>query len=716
MPPKRKVPSSGNNALTYWLNAVDNLRPESAQLNSYCDNLIPDANRWGEAMVNAELDCMADDGRAADHRLRLLRSMGISWYARGYRFWLLPRSADAPSCISGHSHDNKRLTEQASERPGSLRDLAGQAASTWWRKYSTNIIAVATASAAEAERRWAPLPPPRPPPPPRSPAAAPRPPPRLLPSPRPATSPSVSSPITMVTSKATATPLPARLKTLLDSPAERPLSAPRQGIDQQIVTAFRDQQIMRVWNNGTSGDRELTFLDKGSYCLQLDLQGCGLESIFGGGDNRKRDEAALQRVGLGKVNRGGYNSIWGVVRPNQELADALPPEVAAPFAAGKLVLRVPHGTGPWSTREEAIGEATNMLSTALSGCGPRIGALAFSRKLVPDDEAGEEGITVVRYKIYALLECATLSVAARFDPSTTRTASAIESRAYYDALLVAIYQMSNEGYVHLDATLRNFVDFYKLALPASPKTFSVKVIDVELKTFRRLVPDKSAEWRYIFLFNLIMVLTYLKVQLGSSWNPAIHWAPVRRVCAQLVAELSGKSNIAAITMWRGEFLPDSHFPDVSSGIYAGETHQAAAHAALQQLKHYLLQQPLNECTDDYVRVVFAQGQAPERTRAAKAWYEPLPQTTHVYTFLYTSPHLDKGMTVSTEGFFCRPECSFSAHLRTAVHDGDLSTLRLSFSGLRMQSSSGASRTARRRRLSTALSTRVNSYWGWFKNT
>ena len=520
--------------------------------------------------------------------------------------------------------------------------------------------------------------------------------------------------MTMVASKAVATLLPERLKTLLDSPAQRPLSAPRQSIDQQIVAAFRNQQIMRVWNNTASGNRELTFLDKGSYCLQLDLQARGLASIFGGGDNRKSDEEALQRIGLGKVNRGGYNSIWGVVRPNQELADALPPELTVPFASGKLVLRVPHGTVPWSTREEAIGEATNMLSTALSGCGPRIGALAFARKLVPDDEAGEEGITVVRYKIYALLECATLSVASRFDPSTTRTASAIESRAYYDALLVAIYQMSNEGYVHLDATLRNFVDFYKLSLPASPKTFSVKVIDVELKTFRRLVPDKSAEWRYIFLFNLVMVLTYLKVQLGSLWNPTIHWAPVRRVCAQLVAELSGKSNIAAITMWRGDFLPDSHFPDVCSGIYAGATHQAAAHTALQQLKHYLLQQPLNECTNDYVRVVFAQGQTPERTRAAKAWCEPLPQTTPVYTFLYTFPHLDKGMTVSTEGFFCRPACSFSAHLRTAVHHGDLLTLRLNFSGLRMQSSSGASRAARRRRLSTALSTRVNSYWGWFK--
>ena len=104
---KRKALTSGNNALTYWHGEIDKCRPVSARFNSH-DELILDAHQWGEAMVRAELQCMADDGRSAADRLKLLHAHGAAWYARGYRFFLLPHSAGAPKFIAHHTHANKR--------------------------------------------------------------------------------------------------------------------------------------------------------------------------------------------------------------------------------------------------------------------------------------------------------------------------------------------------------------------------------------------------------------------------------------------------------------------------------------------------------------------------------------------------------------------------------------------------------------------------------
>jgi hypothetical protein len=612
---KRKASTSGNNALTYWHGEIDKCRPVSSKFNSY-DELILDAHRWGEAMVRAEMQCMAEDGRSAADRLKLLRSQGQGWYGRGYRFFLLPRSAGAPKFIAHHAHTNAHLNEHARTAPDTLYRLAATASHRWWTTHARPIVDAAVVceqeeahrirqrlAAAQAAQLRTSRPPPRTP--------------TIL-------SPTAPSPATMVASKGPALDLPPRLKRLLDCPAELQTSAPRAGIREQVDAAFRDQRILRVWDAEDGSGRQLTLLDKRAFSLQFELQACDLQALYGGGD-RKSNEAALQGAGLGMIGRGGFNAIWGVRRPSQRLAALLPPEVIKPFYAGKLVLRSPHGHAEWVPRAQAVGEATNMLFTALCGFGPRVAAIACARRLEseafkPENHDG----TAVRYRLFAFIECATQSVDRRYAAETAvkaLRASAVLSRPYYDALLVAIYQMSHEGFVHLDATLRNFVDFYEADLPARITACAVRVIDVEPTCFRRLCPAPTTEWRYLFLFNLLVVLVFLKVQLAGAWDPTIHWFRVRRACELLISELPGTTNIAALVGWQGTFVPWSPYPDLAKGEYAGDTHQATARAASHQLQHYLMQQPLDWGNRDYVRVVKNQRSSVEEVRKAKEWYE-----------------------------------------------------------------------------------------------
>ena len=187
--------------------------------------------------------------------------------------------------------------------------------------------------------------------------------------------------------------------------------------------------------------------------------------------------------------------------------------------------------------------------------------------------------------------------------------------------------MSAEGYVHLDATLRNFIDFYSRKLPSTFKGHYIKVIDVDAKHFRRLCTRRTSEWRYLFLFNLLTVLVFLKVRLAGAWKPHIHWTHLRAMCKQLISELPGLTNIAAITMWTGEFQDTRVFPDLGKGEFAGDTHEAAMRAATRLLKYYLLQQPLNEATERYVKVIKpdlrnSNGvRSPQELDGARCWYE-----------------------------------------------------------------------------------------------
>tara|TARA_B100000963_G_scaffold360112_1_gene389781 strand:+ start:303 stop:2402 length:2100 start_codon:yes stop_codon:yes gene_type:complete len=629
MPPRQKKHAAvrPDNALTYWIESTTALRDQASRegaLNrSYTGGeLIRDAHHWGEAMVRAHLDCMTDEGKSAFDRLNMLRSKGKEWYARGYRFYLLPQSADAPKIIAKHVCYNEHVFNVCpppSEATLRLHVLC-RAADAWWDRYSAGIQAAAQmaheAEREEAKKRSAPA----------EPAVPVN---RIAKRPKPspiASPPACATPVTVTATQPSSLVLPKCLARLLADPTTLVPSTPRPGIRQLVEAAFVNQRIARVWTDN-DGVRRLTFLSMRCDELCSELSARGLATVYGQGRSKelKVNEETLQNAGLSMRGKGGFNSIWTVKSAAGPKApswvnEVLPPEVAADFMRGRLVLRSPHEHEDAQSFNEAVGEATNMLFTALTTCGPLVGALAFSHRV---SISGRHN----KYRIFTFLEAAAHSVDQRYT-STLLRVSASENRPYLDALVTTIFQMSAQGFVHLDATLRNFVDFYTPNLPSAITRPRIKVIDVEARCFRRVCASTqpSTDWRYLFLFNLLVVLVFLKSRIIGAWKPSVHWAHLRPLCKQLISELPGKTNVAAILMWKGAYKDTDEFPDLTKGKYAGETHEVVMRAAECMLRYYLLQQPLNEGTKRYVEILQPDPNDPRKRRdpkqldEAKTWF------------------------------------------------------------------------------------------------
>ena len=632
MPPKQKRGRNegiDSDHLTYWETAIRSieLTPAGAAFDSFDKDIILDAHHWGEAMVLAHMECLEDCQNAtAKQRLSMLRSHAKAWYKCGYSYYLSPKTKGAPTSIARHAHfeHNPRLFR------GSLVSLdthADKAADRWREQHArpffcaaeiaaqkeANAPAVAAIVAPQVKRHAPAVP--------RRAIAA-------LTS-----SPTVTTPTTVVIAQATGPRLPKQLRCLLDTPKTADCSTPRAHLVEMVRAGLRSERIMRVWDDGEGTDASssnklhFSFLSKRAHLLQRVLEARDLDAVFGGGSfDPDVDKASMGRVGLQQLGKGSFNAIWFVREAQPWLAEVLPSAVVAPFSKGTLVLRSPISSADWLTESQAIDEAANMLFTALVGCGPRIGALSFARCLVEDHSSLEEGAKVMRYKVFAFMERATYSVDQRYSTGIGADASAVSNRAYLDSLIHAIYQVSNQGYVHLDGTLRNFVDTFPHKLPGHFEHFGVKVIDVDSKCFRRMYSTGTTEWRYLFLFNLLMVLVFLKFRLGARWNTDVHWARVRDTCKQLISELPKTCNLASTLLWHGEFCPSMYSDKLTDEKYAGNSLPATRNAALQQLRHYLLQQPLNEATNNYINVALRPdaSKAPptvDEVRFAKNWFE-----------------------------------------------------------------------------------------------
>ncbi|MBD40311.1 MAG: hypothetical protein CMB11_08100 [Euryarchaeota archaeon] len=633
MAPKRKRVSYDDNALFYWVRHTGEMRKrasrEGARNGSHpSGKLILDAHEWGEAMVRAYLACMADDGVAASDRWNALRSKGKEWYARGYLFYLLPQCADAPEDIATHKCYNEHVyNKNPPPSEATVRDcVILNARKLWWDSYANTIRADAWAALQDAKNAATK----------KCAAAATTSAPAYASAPASASasasastslapSPMTVSPATAIVAKSLNQGLPPLLARLLKNPASKEPRTPRAGIRELVAAALRSNRMLRVWNEESSNGRKLTLLSKRTDQLANELceRDLGLVCGLGGSDEAAYREA-LGRGGMRRIGKGGFNSICDANDIVQAAwaVELLPIEVASDFLRKRAVLRCPHGGSDPLSFDEAVSEATNMLFTALIRAGPRVAALGCAPW-----SAFRRGRERRGYAIYAFLEAGMMSVDRRLT-STTPGASAAESRPYYDALVAAVYRISAEGYVHLDATLRNFIDFYSHELPSTFKGHYIRVIDVDAKHFRRLCTGHTSEWRYLFLFNLLTVLVFLKERLAERWKPHIHWPPrMRAMCEQLISELSGLTNIAAITMWTGAFEDTQAFPDLGKGEFAGDTHEAAKNAAVRTLKHYLLQQPLNEATIRYVNVIKPDPNDPGKVSsgqeldAARRWYD-----------------------------------------------------------------------------------------------
>lgn len=599
MAPKRtrNVDGARDDAMAYFVAFICRWNPTDALEKSF-NELILDAHQWGEARVRAELSAMGLRSIAARSQHAALTSSAEAWYAAGYRMYLLPEAGDSPAALRNRPRTNEALMKRTAD---ARRQLAAVAASTWRRKYAQPLLDEALAACM----------PPPPPPPPQSRTPAP-----AATSPATAAQQRSRSLMARVPAAPAAPALPAALERFLAAPAEKLVSAPRPSIREAVAEAFRDQRALRAWDN------ELSFVTKPAYALHDELRTRGMDCVYGCGPNGASKEV-MERAGFRRLAGGGYNTIWIVEKLSAApwLGDLFGRLVGAALCDGNLVLRTPRHKARWLSFEEAVGEASNMLSTALCGFGPRVAMLSYVRSTVPDSEAGMEGRRAVRYRLFALLERACDTVDKRYAPEAQPVASATESRLYVKALLVCVYQFSHEGFVHLDGTLRNFVDYYPHALLNHAYVdWCVKVIDVDEKAFRRLCPEASTNWRDLFLINLLVVFTFLKLRLGSRWDHRNHWAAVAPSVAHLMRELPQRTTLPSIAFWKGTFDPYEEFPDNDTPEYMACTHQASAAFLLWQMRYYLLRQPFEQCVANYIDVVHSLKAQPREIEIAHNWY------------------------------------------------------------------------------------------------
>lgn len=622
MASKRKHYQVANDHVTtYFIDQIHKWNPVDAARCSVQDKrLIVDANAWGEARVRSEILAMQLAGMPAVQQNNRLRTGGEDWYACGYRMYLLPNSFEVPDAIRSAS-SLKQHPRLAAMSEQARRDEASAAAHIWWRDHSSairNAASVAVAEEAEKQQKGAVA------------AAA------ASPATAPATSPRRRSPLPQM---ATTTTLPTRplgpqlpegLHHLLVSPAEQRTSEPRTSIRPAVTAAFHAQRMLRVWEDGGANNRPrrvFRTLERPAYELQRHLDKNDLSHVYGRGNPAETNSRMTAHAGLKQIGGGASNAIWvaGENAPRVDLGSFLPPMVLKPFLAGRLVLRTPHVSTDWLSFEHAVGEATNMLFTAMCGCGPQVALLSYARRLF-DNETNEEGVQMVKYKLFAFLERANESVDDRYAPTVPPLVSAHLSDAYYHALLVCIYQYSQEGFVHLDGTLRNYVDLYPHKLPSSIDAWQVRVIDVEEKLFRRLCPQASTDWRDLFLVNLLVVLSFLKLRLGCRWDKERYWLPVRNAAEHLIGALRGRKTLPAIAYWDGTFKPEEPFPHVDKGKFAGDTHEAAARVLVRVMRYYLMKQHIEQGTLRYVNKLHSHRSTAQDLSKAKAWYDNVYRT------------------------------------------------------------------------------------------
>lgn len=622
--------------MALFVDLVYQWEPKDAGRKSFGDALILDAHEWGEARVRAELSALQMQGETAETRRKRLSSLGQSWYTTGYRMYLVTENTDMPDVLRDQTLRTSAALKalSASVRHGMAQD-AGR---VWWDEHASTICDKASAEAAAESRKnavTAPAP------------VAPVAPVASSPSPSPST-PATATPITSTNRSAPRKPthpkLPKTLAALLESPAEKRPNNPRQSVEETVTAAFDAQRAMRVWDDPDfkSEGRAFSLLSTPAHCTQARLKSRDLGTIYGREEQAKGD-AALQRIGMRKVGGGGYNTVWKASDKPDELKldglrDAFPERhVVDRFVEGALVLRVPHERTPWIRFETAVGEASNMLFNALCGIGPKVALLSYARRKMDDPNADEEGVQVCVYKIFAFLERATVSVDQRYSLEVMPFASATGSRAYYNALLVCVFRFSWQGYVHLDGTLRNFVDLYPARLPTTLAAWRINVIDVERKHFRRLCPTASTDWRDLFLVNLLVALTFLKIELGFRWDQEVdlYWSKAMRDAAEhLIRDLRGRATLPAITHWQGGFVPDEKVPELANPPFVGDTHEVASRCLSHQMRYYLLNQPVEQCTKRYVEKLASGKATAKAIEVGGAWYEGVYRPTFYPTHCY----------------------------------------------------------------------------------
>ena len=195
---------------------------------------------------------------------------------------------------------------------------------------------------------------------------------------------------------------------------------------------------------------------------------------------------------------------------------------------------------------------------------------------------------------------------------------------YFEELLETVWAYSVDGGVHLDATLRNFVD-----LPApDPNELRprIRVIDMDGSVFRRLLGGDAQDYQWLWLHNVLVVSCFLKLafednpEFGRVWwrqiRAAVHHVAARRATpigpGRAFVEQARWDTAACAAALRRAFEPADEPP------WCGNTPEATARTALAYMAHYLLHEPLTFLHEQYVRVVRPEASAPPNRRSQKA--------------------------------------------------------------------------------------------------
>tara|TARA_B100000767_G_scaffold261018_1_gene272187 strand:+ start:482 stop:2125 length:1644 start_codon:yes stop_codon:yes gene_type:complete len=435
-----------------------------------------------------------------------------------------------------------------------------------------------------------------------------------------------------------------------------------------ISRIFDDDLSPRIWPN--NGDlRRLEFLKmKIPEIEDLLINRGPFKALIGTSSSNKQDVETLRRLGLSVLAKGGFNSVWSG-KMTEASRKMLPVELVENVSNNLLVMRGPLEKTESVDKAIVVGEVRNVLHAALCGYGPRVAAMVWIRTMHP---TLEEGVSDVRYRLLSFTERGDGSVDSRLQKLQTQLggchylAVQRQQTLYFDALARCIFEYSRERFVHLDCTLRNFVDF----IPEPGFLPKIKIIDIDDSVFRCLrAPDAASTtgtgWRFLWLHNTLLVSCFLKQKLWSieeAQCPVVRpsekkidvfstwWNPLRRAINETLSTFRKPWNGISVNIdckLANEFLRActwisdepycslARFPDVSDRRHGGNSPEAVALSALAFAFYYFVVAPLEEIERMYVEPVVCWHQVRNRANAthqersdaergkgkAVAWYD-----------------------------------------------------------------------------------------------
>ena len=250
-------------------------------------------------------------------------------------------------------------------------------------------------------------------------------------------------------------------------------------------------------------------------------------------------------------------------------------------------------------RDALLAEMANVSHAALHGYGLRVAFFAWTREERTPKDAREEGHTEVSYRLLTVLERASASVAQRVEKlsGTELGWGALRREAYFEQLLETVWAYSADRFVHLDATLRNFVDLPNLPDqgPEEHLRPRIRVIDMDGSVFRRLAGGDAQDYLWLWLYNVLVVSCFLKVALDDSrefrrvwWDKiraAVHHVASRRDAPPgpghtFVTQARWDTEACAAALRRA-FEPGDEPP------WCGDTPEAAARTAAPKAASFL---------------------------------------------------------------------------------------------------------------------------------